>query len=613
MTLNLERNKLKKESGAESLHGSETMESKEATTSEFLARRLQQAEQQIASNVQKESASTQKRSEDLVALAGSDSKLVSRIRSIELLHKAETGEVGEKYNALLKGAELTAKITELPQPTSPEPPAERPLERSPVLTGAAEKIPSATTEQSVKSEVVFDAHKVYIDLQKNIEALFSDEAKKFYSQFHSDDIARLKLELSKRSNAGTEISRFVANFFLSKLNKLSGFARNETPHSKEEIEKKLSSFAQYAGILDSRLDRQAMFGTSDLDTAKSRLQAMFLAPAILGFHSPSTNITRYALQRAIDKGPRLEQQTKPESKAAPTARTTERYPREDEKATATPDLESKGGGLELGSKQTEQHEKRQEWLDKKREAAFIELNLIFKNLEQTSGQGAVRQWIQDTFNPLLQQAGRESISMEDLSSMHYLDYRCEPASEVAGQEIRRPVFIFDTDAQYDKFRELFFNEPDDSEGYIMRWQSNDEILKETGIIISKPYKKIVDHETLHTVDPHVIDRTGINHLLLAEAFTLYQEAVINDLDGAYAHIEPGPNRPWLLLSIRLNTYQDLLKQYDPNSTLDRKQFEELVKNTVEAIRTIAEREGHLETQRKIARTKTLEELFAHAI
>jgi hypothetical protein len=614
MTLNPERSESRKKSGVESLHGSEAIELKEATTSEFLARQLQQTERRIVSDVKDESANIQKRSEGLVAMAGSDSRLVSRVRSIELLHEAETGEVGKKYNALLKGAELTAKITELPQPILPEPPLERPRERSPILTGTTEKNPSVKTEQSVKSEAVFDAQKIYIDLQKNVEALFSDEAKKFYSQFHPDDLNKLQGVLNRRRSSGPEMPRFLADFFSSKSKNLSGFARNETRHTKEEIDKIFISLTHGTDhILDGGLDRQTMFGTSDLNTAKSRLQAMLLAPLTLGFHSPSTNIARYALQRAIDKNPKPEQQAKLESEMDPAARATERYPQEDEGAMVAPSLESKRGGLELEPKQTGQHEKQQEWLDKKREATFAELNSIFKNLEQTGGQEAVRQWLQDTFNPLLQQAGRESISMEDLSSMHYLDYRCEPASEVAGQEIRRPVFIFDTDAQYDKFSELFFNEPDDSEGCIMRWQSDDEILKETGIIISKPYKGTVDHETLHTVDPHVIDRTGINQLLLTEAFALYQEAVINNLDGAYAHIEPGPDRPWQLLSIRLNSYQDLHKQYDPDSTLNRKQFEGLVKNIVNALRTIAEREGHLETQRKIARTKTLEELFAFAI
>jgi len=99
--------------------------------------------------------------------------------------------------------------------------------------------------------------------------------------------------------------------------------------------------------------------------------------------------------------------------------------------------------------------KPQEWLDQDREKAYEKLELIFSNLEKTGGEDGIRQWFLKIFNPALVEAEVPEISLTNLKSLQYVNCISQSSTEVAGQEINRPILMFSSISEFQNFSEKF--------------------------------------------------------------------------------------------------------------------------------------------------------------
>lgn len=255
-----------------------------------------------------------------------------------------------------------------------------------------------------------------------------------------------------------------------------------------------------------------------------------------------------------------------------------------------------------GALEKKESEKVQEWLDQKREASFVEYAEYARDLLLEGGDDAVQKWFIDMFQPALKSVGREALTIEDVNSLVIGLIKSESASRIAGTSIERPIMMFTDFSQFSKFQEKVFGKTG-AGGMILAGENFIEgtFLRDTGLVIGTRNVSFTDHEILHSIDPHVGTREGVNNIL-TEAFAFYEEVI--------ASKETLLESNWLSFMRRLSDesyYVAAQERGDTDTTLEG--YQATVNTVVKAIKSLTERYGHTKTQRILVQTKTIEELL----
>ncbi len=257
-------------------------------------------------------------------------------------------------------------------------------------------------------------------------------------------------------------------------------------------------------------------------------------------------------------------------------------------------------------------ERAQNWLRQDREMSYARLGLMFDNLFDQGGVEAVQQWLLDYFNPFIEQMGREPLKLEDVKSLTISHAVSKSATEIAGQEISRSLLLFTDTGEYQRFSSRLQGEAGmASRGMNIPRElfSEGDILHETGLLIASPNKVFIGHEILHSIDPHLGQRKGYDRLI-EEAFAYYTEEIVNANPKHYAHLKDPAEGPWRFLanSISGESYwQKYSQEAEGKLTMDA--FHTRAHEISQAIRNMSDTFGHVEAQRMLVATKTVEELL----
>ena len=120
-------------------------------------------------------------------------------------------------------------------------------------------------------------------------------------------------------------------------------------------------------------------------------------------------------------------------------------------------------------------------------------------------------------------------------------------------------------------------------------------------------KDFIIHEIYHSIDPSIKERKGYDRIL-EEMFAYYQQTIVQADLKQYSHLADPKEGPWGTLSRVID--ETYLERYlsESDKKLSKEEFSKLMKDIVSTIRSIAESKGHIEAQRAIAKSKTIEEL-----
>jgi hypothetical protein len=251
-------------------------------------------------------------------------------------------------------------------------------------------------------------------------------------------------------------------------------------------------------------------------------------------------------------------------------------------------------------------------IDEQKEQAFGQVIETFSKIQKDGGDGAIQETFAQMFSPALESAGRGELKPEDLKSLSFLEIHSKSASEVLGREIVRPAFIFRNIPELQNFSAKLQGEKGmSSRGFVIPgsiYPENHPFHK-TGLLVATASNDFLSHEVRHTVDCNLENRTGADELL-AELFAYYQKTIVEtDLKG-YRHLKKPEDGPWAKLG------REATVDYEGRESeirLSRKEYEELGQKAAGAARRIAEEHGHIEAQRAIIRSKTIEELVNYKI
>lgn len=247
----------------------------------------------------------------------------------------------------------------------------------------------------------------------------------------------------------------------------------------------------------------------------------------------------------------------------------------------------------------------QSWLDREREEAYKGVRDYFLEI---MGEGTVeekerniRKWWLEFCNKSFASNKVELLKPEHVESLLVIDYKSEAASKIAGKEISRPMIVYTDLKEYKEFASRFNGVEDTSAGMNI-WGGNfhsESPFHKTGLIVTVAAEENMNHEILHSIDPHVDTRKGPDGIL-CEAFTFYQDRIV-EADGS---IEEGF---WRLTKMMSHYYHDYGQDADP--PMSPEEFKEYCGRISQALQKIREQQGDLETQRLLVQTKTVEDLL----
>ncbi len=294
-----------------------------------------------------------------------------------------------------------------------------------------------------------------------------------------------------------------------------------------------------------------------------------------------------------------------------------------------------GSGLE-SDKNEKTKESGEVWLNKEKENAFEEVLNILRDIERLAEEEAEKELrdkgiidsdvIEKTkedarkeaihksflyiFNPRFEASGAGPLSLSDIKSLEYAEINSISASQVAGKDITRPLFIFFNTSEFQKFSvKLQGKHGMSSRGLVVPPSgfSQESSLGKTGLIIATAGKEFISHEIRHTIDPNLDKRSGRDKIL-EELFGYYQEEIIDAKLSQYSHLAKPQDGPWRWLSrtISQDMYYENIKDED-NISLE--EYKDLAKQASDAARLVSEKYGHIETQKAILKSNTLKEFI----
>lgn len=244
--------------------------------------------------------------------------------------------------------------------------------------------------------------------------------------------------------------------------------------------------------------------------------------------------------------------------------------------------------------------KRQEWMDEKREAAFAEITEWFPQLYNLStSHEAFRRWFVENLNSGLRLEGNRLLTMSDVSTLHLKIVSSSEASAVAGRPIKRPIMVFADRPQYFRFIEKITGAPCNSSAvhtkFIVDHDDGSNPIITTGLIFaSRETGPDIQHEIHHSIDPYVHGRTGYDNMI-TEAFAFY-DANINDDPRAY-------------MKLLNNYFEEFTESAAQNEKKTLQSYETLVHAFVNKLHTLRKKLGDIETQRLLVQCRTLLEFF----
>jgi hypothetical protein len=450
---------------------------------------------------------------------------------------------------------------------------------------------SIEVEAPKEAEIGFDPEAHAEQLREKVKTLLDrPEIDGFFSQLHPDDLKDLVGVLSRES-MNPHLGR-LADLLRSSIKSKEKFAQGGERHTKEQMRQLFVQFkTDFDKVLDQVFTRTEILGMTefDINAAMKRSNELIRAQHRKLGPGPIQNFIDSLAYRALAEVRReIEKQKK--------AQQTTEMP--------SPQVEV-----------TEKREEAQEWLDQKREAAYVELKKNFTDLEQSGGTEAVQKWFTDFFNPALIEAGIEPLKPEDVQSLRYLEVISESATRIAGKEIARPVLIFTNIGEYQRFSTRLQGK----QGMASRGMNlprdmfaEGDLLRETGLLIATGNKAFIGHEIRHSIDPNLELRKGYDSIL-DEAFAYYQQDIVEACLKGYAHLTKPEDGPWRTLagSIGGEIYGETYAK-NAEKKLTSEELKKLTQDVVTAIRSISEKRGHLETQRLLVQTKSIDELLKAA-
>ncbi|MFA7244756.1 MAG: hypothetical protein WC070_01080 [Candidatus Magasanikbacteria bacterium] len=257
-------------------------------------------------------------------------------------------------------------------------------------------------------------------------------------------------------------------------------------------------------------------------------------------------------------------------------------------------------------------------IDEEREAAYKKLWTTLSKIEIEQGSHKTKELLINLVNSGLSDTGRGSLNIELLDELDLKIAKSESASTIAGREINRPVFIFRTNEAFKNFYIALTGSTDfDVHGEITTrgFVTDLDIEVESGkkarikLIVAAPGNKYIGHEIRHTIDPHLGRREGYDGIL-EEVFAYYWETIV---EGRY---KEGSDKLWddMRASIWSGKGEDDYYAHYSEKAAKKMTFDEygqLTGRIVETVKKIQRKYGdHIKTQRAIAQSKTLDELFA---
>lgn len=284
--------------------------------------------------------------------------------------------------------------------------------------------------------------------------------------------------------------------------------------------------------------------------------------------------------------------------------------------------------MKTENRDTKEAQSSQEWLSERKELAYEALTKKLSLIFEEEGQEGIRDYFLKLINAALQLDQRRIISSELLSSVELSVVSSASASQIAGKTIERPAFVFTDLDQWKKFHHTVFS---GEEGVDMGegWKKcstaalaipfnirvPDGSIEEVKLIFSPLNRGSIGHEVRHTIDPQVLERAGYDRIL-EELFAYYHDDILDEEEVKRCKNQPDDLWQGFIASVwgsrgaYYKTFSESEKQRG-GKELRYEEYGRLVKKAVDKIRLLADKHGHLETQRLLAQTKTLDELFSY--
>jgi len=252
------------------------------------------------------------------------------------------------------------------------------------------------------------------------------------------------------------------------------------------------------------------------------------------------------------------------------------------------------------------------FVNKKVETAYRDLQRTLTRIETNEGSHKVKELLLSLINSGLEETEIKPLNMELLREIDLKIVRSESASEIAGQAIERPVFVFKSTETFKRFNAALTGSTDaqdiTSRGFVtdLDMAIRNGVRIRIQLIVAAPDNKHIDHEIRHTIDPYLGQREGYNRIL-EETFAYYWQCI---LKGRW---QQEPSRLWD--DLRASIWGDSSYYTEYSEAADHKitfnEYGRLTGRIVDTVKQLHIKYGdHTKVQRAIALSKTLDDLFA---
>lgn len=184
----------------------------------------------------------------------------------------------------------------------------------------------------------------------------------------------------------------------------------------------------------------------------------------------------------------------------------------------------------------------------------------------------------------------------DLDGVELIMANCDNASLVAGEEIERPIILF---RDLSSFKKLAHAMNQAANG--MTVSLTEGKYKGSALVICPPFKNFINHEIMHSIDPNLDKREGVNRII-TEVLAFYNQCILEGFNG-WNIIEKEEER-WKQISFELKSYY-----YEYQEILSEEEYKAIVSKIVARLKELRAGSGDIETQRIIAKSLTIDDLI----
>jgi len=257
----------------------------------------------------------------------------------------------------------------------------------------------------------------------------------------------------------------------------------------------------------------------------------------------------------------------------------------------------------------------QAWLSAEKETAYKQLDSYLFEIYEQEGQDGLRELLITSINENLRSKyGRGPIDAELVRGVDFKRVTSASASKIAGQEITRPVFVFQSERS---FKEFYFQltgfeksknpECVEARGFVtdLSWDIGNGKKVMIKLIVSAPDQKSIAHEVRHSIDSNTGSRDGYDGIL-DELFAYYWETIVDRGNRT-------ENEMWHDLRAHIwsneNSYYAKYTE-TAKKKMTYREYGEMTGKIIEAVKRIYQRSrDHIQTQREIVQLKSIEELY----